>query len=188
MSKEQDKLGAFPFVIGGVSFIPLVGIVFGIIAIIWGLVTNKIGGKKLAIIGACGIGFSVLLYGSLYYSSFVQRGGVYDDLREKLGKETITSLVQSIEFYKTQNGQYPESLEILRKSMPNNSMIFVYDPTHAQKGEEPRYFNYELTDDGHYYLFGTGPDGKPHTDDDLLPNVTIPKNSSIGLLFHKARN
>ena len=47
MNHEQEKLGTFPFVIGGVSFIPGIGIIFGIIAIIWGLVTKKLGGKKI---------------------------------------------------------------------------------------------------------------------------------------------
>ena len=185
MNEEQEKLGTFPYVIGGVSFIPGIGIIFGIIAVIWGLVTKKIGGKKLAIIGACGIGFSIILYGSLFYFGFVQKGGVYDDLRAQLSKSTITSLVQAIEFYKTQSGQYPESLEALRKSLPENSMVFVYDPTHVQMGGEPRYYHYELKDDAHYYLLGVGPDEKPYTNDDVLPNIEIKKNSSIGLLIHE---
>ncbi len=67
MSEEQEKLGTFPYIIGGVSFIPGIGIIFGIIAITWGLVTKKLGGKKLAVIGACGISFSIILYGSLSY-------------------------------------------------------------------------------------------------------------------------
>ena len=100
MNKEQKKLGNFPFVIGGISFIPLIGIIFGGIAIIWGLLTKKLGGKKLAIIGFSGICFSFILYGSLYYFGFKQRGGVYDDLRDKLNQKTINSLVQSIEFFK----------------------------------------------------------------------------------------
>jgi hypothetical protein len=53
--QKQEKLGAFPYVIGGLSFIPMLGVLFGVIAIIWGLVTKKLGGKKLAIVGACGI-------------------------------------------------------------------------------------------------------------------------------------
>ncbi|MCP4094680.1 MAG: type II secretion system protein G, partial [Planctomycetaceae bacterium] len=95
MNEKQEKLGILPFVIGGVSFIPGIGIFFGIVAIIWGLATKKLGGKKLAVVGACGIGFSVILYGALFYFGFVQRGGVYDDLRVQLSKNTITSLVQS---------------------------------------------------------------------------------------------
>ena len=185
MNEEQEKLGTFPFVIGGVSFIPGIGILFGIIAIIWGLVTKKLGGKKLAIIGASGIGFSVVLYSALFYFGFSQRGGVYDDLRAKLSKSTITSLVQAIEFYKIQNGKYPKSLEILRKSLPENSMVFVHDPTHVQMAGEPRYYHYELKDQKHYYLLGVGPDEKPYTSDDVLPTIEVKPNSNVGLLIHE---
>jgi hypothetical protein len=185
MNEKQEKLGTFPYVIGGVSFIPGIGIIFGIIAITWGLVTPKLGGKKLSIIGACGIGLSVILYGSLFYFGFVQRGGVYDDLRAQLSKNTITSLVQAIEFYKTQNGNYPDSLETLRKSLPENSMMFVHDPMHVQMGGEPRYYYYELKDPSHYYLLGVGPDEKPFTSDDIVPNIEVKPNSGIGLLIHK---
>jgi len=185
MNEKQEKLGAFPYVIGGVSFIPGIGIIFGIIAIIWGLVTKKIGGKKLSIIGACGIGFNVILYGSLFYFGFVQRGGVYDDLRTQLSKSTITSLVQAIEFYKTQNGNYPESLEVLSNSLPENSMVFVFDPTHMQMSGEQRYYHYELEGDSHYYLLGIGLDGKPYTSDDVLPEIEVKENSGIGFLIHE---
>ncbi len=185
MSEEKEKLGTFPFVVAGVSFIPGVGIMFGIIAIIWGLVTKKLGGKKLAIIGASGIGFSIILYGSLFYFGFVQKGGVYDELRTELSKNTITSLVQTIEFYKIQNGKYPKSLELLKNSLPENTMVFVHDPTDVQMGKEPQYYHYELKDENHYYLLGIGSDKKPYTNDDVLPNVEINKNSGIGLLIHK---
>jgi len=184
-SEEQERLGVLPYVIGGVSFIPGVGIIFGIIAITWGLVTKKLGGKKLAMIGACGIGLSVVLYSSLFYFGFYHRGGVFDDLRAQLGESTITSLVQAIEFYKVQNGQYPESLEELRKSLPENSMVFIFDPTDAQIGGEPRYYHYELQDESHYYLLGVGPDEKPYTSDDVLPNIEVKEDGGIGLLIHE---
>ncbi|RYG97371.1 MAG: hypothetical protein EON58_09920 [Alphaproteobacteria bacterium] len=60
-STSQEKLGTFPRVIGGMSYIPLLGVPFGIIAIIWGLVTKKLGGKRLAAIGAGGIAVTVVL-------------------------------------------------------------------------------------------------------------------------------
>jgi len=98
---------------------------------------------------------------------------------------TITSLVQAIEFYKVQNGQYPESLEELRKSLPENSMVFIFDPTDAQIGGEPRYYHYELQDESHYYLLGVGPDEKPYTSDDVLPNIEVKEDGGIGLLIHE---
>jgi hypothetical protein len=41
MAGTNEKLGAFPYVISGLSFIPLVGIPFGIVALIWGITTKK---------------------------------------------------------------------------------------------------------------------------------------------------
>jgi hypothetical protein len=185
MTEEQEQLGIFPYVIGGASFIPGIGIIFGIIALLWGLLTEKLGGKKLAIIGACGIGFSGVLYGSLFYFGFVQRGGIYDDLRSQLSQSTITSLVQAIEFHKVQNGEYPSTLEELRESLPDNSMVFVFDPADIQMGDEPRYYHYELKDESHYYLLGVGADKKPYTNDDLVPDIDIQQGSNIGLLIHE---
>lgn len=183
MNEQQEKLGTFPFVIGGMSFIPLIGVLFGLVAIVWGLVTKKTGGKKLALIGGGGIVFTIVLYSALLYFGFVQRGGVYDDLRSTLSEATITSLVQAIEFYKVQNGKYPESLEALKKSLPENSMVFVFDLTVEKMGGQPRYYHYELIDSEHYYLLGVGPDGQPFTADDVLPKIEISPQSKVGLVI-----
>lgn len=185
MTEQQEKLGTFPYVVGVMSFIPLIGVLFGLVAIVWGLATKKTGGKMLALIGGGGIAFTVVLYSSLFYFGFVQRGGVYDDLRAKLSKSMITSLVQAIEFYKTQNGHYPDSLETLRESLPENSIVFVFDPTNIKMGGESRYYHYELKDPSHYYLLGVGPDEKPYTSDDVLPDIEVKPNSGIGLLIHE---
>ena len=185
MNEQQEKLGTLPFVISGISFIPLLGVLFGLVAIIWGLSTKKAGGKKLAFIGGGGIAFTVVLYSALFYFGFMQRGGVYDELRKELSETTLTSLVQAIEFYKVQNGKYPESLEILKKSLPENPFVIIVDPTDVKLGGKPRYFYYELLDNEHYYLLGVGPDGKPFTADDILPKMKLSAQSKIGLLIKK---
>jgi hypothetical protein len=179
---NSEKLGTFPFVIGGMSFIPLVGVLFGIIAIVWGLVTKKLGGKRLAAIGAGGISLTIIIYGALFYFGFAQRGGVYDDLRAKLAQSTINSLVPSIEFYKTQNEKYPESLKVLKESLPKDAFVTVFDPSVVALGGEPRYFFYERVGEDHYYLRGLGPDGKPFTGDDVVPQIPLQPGSKIGLL------
>jgi len=182
---SSEKLGTFAYVIGRLSFIPLMGVLFGITAIIWGLGTLKLGGKRLAAIGAGGIAFTFMLYGALFYFGFQQRGGVYDDLRSKLAQSSINSLVPAIEFYKLQNGKYPESLEVLQKSLPNDSMVFVFDPTVTGFDSKPRYFFYERVGDEHYYLRGLGADGQPFTSDDVLPQISAAPDSKIGLLLEK---
>jgi len=184
-NEKNEKLGAFPYVVGGLSFIPLIGVLFGIISIIWGIITKKAGGRKLIIIGSLGISVTVIAYGSLFYFGAIQRGGVYDDLRAKLAKTTITQLAQAIEFHKTQNGNYPPSLEELKKSLPKESLTFINDPSHVGMNVEPRNFYYELDKSAtHYYLLGVGVDGQPFTSDDILPEITISNDSKIGLKFH----
>ena len=182
---SSEKLGTFPYVIGGMSFIPLIGVLFGFVAIVWGLVTKKQGGKRLAAIGAGGIGFSLVLYGALFYFGFAQRGGVYDDLRVKLAQTSINSLVPSIEFYKTQNGKYPESLKVLQESLPKESFVSAFDPTVVEFGGQPKYFFYERVGEDHYYLRGLGADGKPFTADDIVPHISSAPAGKGGLLHER---
>lgn len=180
-----EKLGRLPYVIGGMSFIPMLGVLFGIVAIIWGLLTKKLGGKRLVAIGAAGISFTVLLYGALFYFGVMQRGGVYDELRTKLAQTTINSLVQSIEFYKVQNGSYPESLKVLQESLPKDSFVSTFDPTDVKVGGQPRQFFYERVGNEHYYLRGLGADGQPFTPDDILPQISPAPNNKTGILFER---
>ncbi|WP_202741212.1 MULTISPECIES: type II secretion system protein GspG [Acinetobacter] len=184
VNERSNKLGVFPYVIAAMSFIPGIGVIFGVIAVIWGVLTKKSGGKVLTIIGAFGIGLSIVLYGSLFYFGFVQRGGLYDELRAQSSQIAMTSLVQAIEFYKVENGHYPDSLEILNQSLPENSSVFVFDATDVSWSSSPRYYHYELKDSSHYYLLSVGQDGEPYTSDDILPNIELKPDSKIGLIFH----
>lgn len=175
-----EKLGVLPYVIGGMSFIPLCGVIFGIVSIVWGLVTPKRGGKILALVGGLGIVFTVVLYGALYYFGFVQRGGVYDSLRAQLAQSQLASAVQAIEFYKLQNGEYPTTLLDLQEPLQQTPPVFIFDPTIVDvTGSQLRLFHYQVLEDGRgYYLLGVGADGKPFTSDDLVPNVNA-KNTGL---------
>lgn len=166
MEKENKPIGCLGFAIGGLSFIPLIGVLFGIIAIIWGASIKQ---TKLVAAGISGIIFTVVLYGALGYFGFVQEGGVYDELRGNLAKSNLTSLVQAIEFYKVQHGNYPSSLEVLAASLPKNSMVSIYDATQIS-ATEPGYLYYELIDTDHYHVRAYGRDGVLNTADDVLPD------------------
>jgi hypothetical protein len=104
MTEKNERLGAFPFVIAGVSFIPVIGIPFGLVSLIWGIVTKKKGGNKLALVGGLGIMFTIVLYAGLFYFGFVKRDGIYDDLRIKSAQSGLNNVVQALEFYKVQHG------------------------------------------------------------------------------------
>jgi len=182
---EQARLGAFPYVLGGLSFIPALGVVFGVSALTWGLVTKKRGGRLVACIGLAGIGFTVVLYAALFYFGFMQRGGVYDDLRLKMAQSTINSVVPVIEMYKLQSGHYPESMVALKDSLPKDSTIMLFDPSTMHLGQAPGYFFYQRAGEDHYYLRGVGPDGLPFTADDIVPQVPVATGSKIGLLVER---
>ena len=179
----RSRLPGGYYAFGAASFIPLLGVVIGIIAIVLGLSSRKVGGRLLALLGASGIAFSVVLYGGLFYFGFVQRGGVYDGLRAQMAQSTINALVPQVEFYRLQHGSYPPSLNAMRKGSTGQSMLITFDPSTPM----PRPFYYERVGDNHYYLFGLGPDGKPFTADDLQPTVSVGSDSRIGWLKPRPR-
>jgi hypothetical protein len=180
--QERARLGVLPFVLAGASYIPLIGILFGIITIVWGLCTRRLGGKKLAFIGAGGICFSVVLYGSLFYFGFVQRGGIYDQLRTQMAQNNLNTLVKDIEFYRLSKGSYPDSLADLARSDPKDPMVATLsiDPRNISLSGGFTTFFYRKADTGHYYLRGVAPDGKPFSPGALVPQV--PSSGAIGLL------
>jgi hypothetical protein len=188
VAKEEKRLGGAPFVLGGLSFIPLFGVVFGLIAIIWGLRARRRGGAKPALLGAAGIAFSILLYGGLFYFGFVQRGGIYDDLRTKMAQNNLNALVQSVEFYKLSHGEYPDSLETLKASLPKNGLESMYvDDPRSFLGKGSHYFYYKKVDPAHYYLRGVAPDGKPFSPGALAPQVPA-SGGKLGLLTDSPPN
>ena len=184
---EREKLGASAFVVAGLSYIPLIGVVFGIAAVVWGIVSRKTGRLRVALIGAGGIVFTIVLYGGLIYFGTVQRGGVYDRLRVQLAQQQLYVLTQAVEFYRQQYGAYPDTLQQFQATLPKQSLVMVFDPTDFRFGGVSRYFYYERAGADHYYLRSVGPDGQAFTADDILPEITIAPNSKIGLLLDALR-
>src|SRR5258708_37356009 len=76
---SQHKSLTLAYVLGGMSFIPLLGVPLGLIAIVIGLIKKT---KGPALLGLGGIVFSMLLYGSLFYFGFVAKTGPYAELRK----------------------------------------------------------------------------------------------------------
>lgn len=81
-----------------------------------------------------------------------------------------------IEFYKTQNGVYPDSLNYLKQY--DSFLKFTDTP----KGNK---FYYEKISDTTYYFFGVGKDQKPFTKDDFYPELTLDSLKQNGLIKFK---
>lgn len=155
-------------VLGIISFIPLVGVLLGILAIIFGLIALKkiksgeIGGGRFAklgiVLGVLGVIFSFILYGSLFYFGFVKKDGPFGGMRVRVTQQALTQNVGALELYKKKLGKYPESLEIATKEG------FTIFPTDHYLN--PLY--YQVSEDGQSYeMSSLGPDGEYGTEDDI---------------------
>ena len=184
MVEQQQKsktLGIVSIVLGAVSFIPLIGFFTGIVAVILGIIDIKKNKSKLGIIGLVlgilGILVTIGLYGSLFYFGFMQRDGVYDDLRTKMVQETqLPNTINAIEAYKARFGSYPNSIEDL-KEVSNDPWIIIDQLQVVNTKTQDNTFYYENKGD-HYYLFSKGVDGQPFTADDIFP--IIENSGNIG--------
>jgi hypothetical protein len=170
-SKQPNSgLAVASFILGLLSFIPLVGVVLGITAIVLGLVGKRFatreGGHRPSlskagiILGLCGIAFTILLYGSLYYWGFKASTGPFASLRPKASQQFLTQDAGQLELYKLRYGRYPDSLHAL--SSAGFSVIF---------GDHYlRPFYYKVANDSESYdLRSLGPDGVYGTADDIFP-------------------
>ncbi len=154
VSKPKSVAG---WVFGGLSFIPLLGVLFGIIAIIIGAV-KKIKGPIF--IGIAGILFSVILYGGLFYFGFVAKTGIYADLRVKLTSQIINIDAGKIALYKSQHGKLPTKLSDLYAPSQTN-LFYTTDPWATELSYTPK-------SNGTFELRSAGPDKIINTEDDIM--------------------
>ena len=179
VQEHHRTLGPFPFVVGGLSYIPVAGVLFGAVAVLWGTATRKAGGKDLAAVGAGGIAFTAVCCAFFLYLSAAQ----VKEAEAPLARQTITSLMYAIEFHKTQTGMYPEDLHTLSASLPEYQRAILFDPMKRQTENGVRAFHYELINESHYVLLGVGTDDEPHTGDDIVPDVKLQHGGGVGLMI-----
>jgi hypothetical protein len=160
---------------GWLGLIPLFGGFVGIGLMALGIF--KYRDKKLILIGVLAFLFTVAVYGSLfYYFAYSNKGG---EQLATTSQTFLNSLVKDIEFYKTINGAYPDSLEQLSK---NNEMSFIHDPLLSRHpGIKITKFNYLKFEDK-YTLFSSGLDRIANTADDIYPSVILSDSTKIGLI------
>ncbi|REK52745.1 MAG: DUF4190 domain-containing protein [Bacteroidetes bacterium] len=171
--KQAPGLSTTSFVLGIISFIPLVGVLLGVLAIIFGGIAlrtikkeNIPAGKKRSIIGivlgALGIAFTFAVYGSLFYFGFVAENGPFAEMRGELSEQMLTQDAGLLELYKNKHGVYPGSYDELRE---DGFQAMGFDHYMNE-------FHYEVSEDGlSYELRSLGQDGEYGTEDDVFPNT-----------------
>ncbi len=194
MSDEGEKerikkpIGWLPYIIGSASFIPILGVPIGLAVITWGLLNRKQGGLKLVYLGIAGICTTILIITSLFlYSSYLREHGFFDPGLKKITEKRLNTVVSLVENYKTRHGHYPSSLEALTKENIDDQVLFDFIPWNPyvlrREPEKIHFYFYSLQEDGaHYYLRSVGRDGKPFTEDDVVPTVRKEDIEQMGLL------
>lgn len=153
---------------GLLGFIPNIGVITGIILIVKGFQYSK---KSLILIGIADILFTVFFW--IVLLPLLNPNG-----QQNISQMQINSLLKTIEFYKLQNGQYPDSLQQL---LNDDNFAPIKDAIQLDKNRHNTYFNYEKLGDK-YLLFSSGQDGIPNTADDLHPVFSSKDSSKIGLI------
>jgi hypothetical protein len=169
--KTTSGLAIASLILGIISFIPLLGVLPALVAIILGTIglvkiknNHNLQGKGMAIagivLGSLGILLTILIYSALFYFVFKATDGPFTEVKVEASQQILTQNAGALELYNKKFGRYPGSLEVASKA---GYMIFPMD--HYLK---PLF--YEVSQDGKsYVLKSPGPDGLPNTADDILP-------------------
>lgn len=171
-TKSKDKP---PYLIGILCILPLIGAFVGIALILYGIFRYK--DKLLIMIGSFGVILTVVVYSLLFYN--LKYGKSTAEQFAKISQTDLNKLVTDIEFYKLQNGVYPDSLQQLTK---NNNIVVITDPLLTRKMDKRIniLFRYQKIGDK-YTLYSVGIDGIPRTADDIYPAIGQ-DSSKVGLI------
>lgn len=163
-----------PYLLGLLGVVPLVGAFVGIALILYGIFKYK--DKWLVLIGIGSIAFTVAVYGTLFYVGFKSDFG--KGQFAQISKMELNTLVKQVEFYKIQNGLYPDSLQQLQEK---DEFINIHDPLMNNRKND--LYNYHRVGNK-YTLFSSGIDGIPNTSDDIYPSIKIDTNK-MGLIIKR---
>ena len=168
------------FVLSGVSFIPLFGLLPAAACLIYAATRPTAGRRRLAATAALAVVGTLVLYGSLGYFGF-SGTGLFAELRTKQVQASLQVVIRALEYYRVVHGQYPETLE---EVAPDEELSFLrlhlQDPTVLDF--PVALFHYTRSSDGQSYdLRSVGTDREPFTSDDILPSVPNQELRRIGL-------
>ena len=173
-NKELIKKSKPPYLLGLLCLIPLIGAFVGLGLLLHGIIRYK--DKWLIIIGASGIVFTIAIYSFLFY--YMKNGELSKKGFTRISQSELNELVEKIEFYKLQNGQYPDSLQQL---LFTDEFTPVYDPVQTVQHTRNTMYNYKRLGEK-YTLFSSGQDGIPNSSDDLYPSILIRDSTKMGLV------
>lgn len=192
-TNQCDTLGILAIIFWVLAWIPIIGWAFLAAAIALWIISVAQNGKK-AVCGIIGIVLSWLVIISkivilVWLFSFGSRWikMIMQEIPTAVAQESLPELVQYIEEYKTNFGEYPDTLlqldDLSEEAMDSTmdpfkfkdviakAIVWWEDMTEDEIRDLIPQYHYEKLENG-YYLFSNGVDGKAFTDDDIFPDMT----------------
>lgn len=169
MEREHYNIGCLGIFVGFLSFVPVIGIAFGVISIFWGVTKRS---RTLTIMGLLGILFTIVCIGYVNYNFFHKSSGYFSEQRKQTAIDNLDYVVNGLELYEQKYGEYPASLQQFLAGLPEESEYKnkVYDPTFVEFDGSLYKFHYELVNKKSYILMSKGFDGRLYTNDDIFPH------------------
>lgn len=147
---------------GLAGIIPNFGVIAGIVLFIRGAMLSSV---RVMLIGVADVLFTIVFW--LVMMKTVFHSHLFDEGQSTIARSEMTNLVHNLEFYNLQHGQYPDSLPQLRDK---NDFLVISDLFANSDSVRTQYFQYKRIGKK-YTLFSVGPDGLPHTRDDVFPDI-----------------
>ena len=157
VNSQNSKRSTLGYIFGGLSFIPLLGVVFGIAAIINGILNRT---KGPIFLGLGGILVTIALYGGLFYFGFIAKFGPYYELKKQFDRQLLNQTKGQILIYKEKYKKLPDKLEDMGENSPENFYMTI-----------DAWMNpiiYKPYNDGTFEIRSRGPDGLTNTQDDII--------------------
>jgi hypothetical protein len=185
----RDRISRLVYVPAFASLIPIIGIPFGISAVLWGISDWRLGGKKSVAIACLGF-ISSLLFG--WYAFFLADNMFFknpniNEIKVNNIQLGLASIMRYIEYYKLGHGHYPKTLMELNENditFPARSFLDPFSSSnlfYMTDTEAQNYFYIVHENSNSYELFSVGPDKTPHTQDDIYPVILEEYKSALGL-------
>ena len=142
-------------IFAALSFIPLIGVLFGIISIIISLYDFK-RLKLISILGISGISLTIILYFGIVLFT---KSNIWNEGKKRITESALNNIILELDIYKCKYNKYPDSLEELKRV--NNKLIIneIY-PSIINKHRKKFYYKSNCDT---FELFSVGKDGKPFT-------------------------
>jgi hypothetical protein len=167
------------FIVAALAFLPGLGVIFGLVACIWGLIADRPRAIIAAAIGAAGTLLNFA--GCAAYGYWVLERQDQGSFARMLTATELVLLVEKVEEHRERYRSYPATLRDLGASHFGGNTVNIFDRAHGLTNLTVPY-RYELmADRRHYRLSSVGPDRLPDTADDIYPVLSDSLAARSGL-------